>query len=257
MPTRERVQAFVAMVEANKFVEAIREFYTDDATMQENLGDVRAGLDALVAGEEAALRRVTVDHHAAGLDLRDRRRPRDRALGVRHRAGRTASASRSTNSPTRPGAATASRRSASITIRRSASRREPRKKTNEAPRLRVTEISRAIIPARCFIAFFFARVRSSLALEIKFNHKPAPFARPCVRVRNARLARAALRFRVPLIEGEAVAQWLSTGLKPGGRRFNSCRFHQTRIAQWVEQMTCNHPVAGSNPAPALRFSLKS
>ena len=41
MPTRERVQAFVAMVEANKFVEAIREFYTDDATMQENLGEVR------------------------------------------------------------------------------------------------------------------------------------------------------------------------------------------------------------------------
>src|SRR5689334_3322339 len=43
MPTRERVQAFVAMVEANKFVEAIRAFYTDDATMQENLGEVRAG----------------------------------------------------------------------------------------------------------------------------------------------------------------------------------------------------------------------
>jgi hypothetical protein len=58
MPTRERVQAFVAMVEANRFVEAIREFYTVDATMQENLGEVRAGLDALVAGEEAALRRV-------------------------------------------------------------------------------------------------------------------------------------------------------------------------------------------------------
>ena len=58
MPTRERVKAFVAMVETNEFVEAIRAFYTDDATMQENLGDVRAGLEALVAGEEAALRRV-------------------------------------------------------------------------------------------------------------------------------------------------------------------------------------------------------
>jgi ketosteroid isomerase-like protein len=58
MPTRERVQAFVAMVEANEFVEAIRAFYTDDATMQENLGEVRAGRDALVAGEEAGLRRV-------------------------------------------------------------------------------------------------------------------------------------------------------------------------------------------------------
>ena len=59
MPTRERVQDFVAMVEANKFVEAIREFYTEDATMQENLGDIRAGRDALVAQEEETLRRVT------------------------------------------------------------------------------------------------------------------------------------------------------------------------------------------------------
>ena len=39
MPTRERVQAFVAMVEAGEYVEAIRQFYTEDATMQENLGD--------------------------------------------------------------------------------------------------------------------------------------------------------------------------------------------------------------------------
>lgn len=58
MPTRERVQAFVAMVEAGDYVAAIREFYTDDATMQENLGEIRSGIAALVAGEEAALRRV-------------------------------------------------------------------------------------------------------------------------------------------------------------------------------------------------------
>ena len=66
MPTRERVQAFVAIVEANQFVEAIRAFYTDDATMQENLGDVRRGLDALVAAEEAALRRVKAITTRAG-----------------------------------------------------------------------------------------------------------------------------------------------------------------------------------------------
>lgn len=59
MPTRERVQAFVAMVEAGDYVEAIRRFYTEDATMQENLGDVRAGRDALAAFEEAVLKRVT------------------------------------------------------------------------------------------------------------------------------------------------------------------------------------------------------
>jgi ketosteroid isomerase-like protein len=59
MPTRERVQAFVAMVEAGDYVEAIKRFYTDDASMQENLGTVRAGRDALVAGEEAVLKNVT------------------------------------------------------------------------------------------------------------------------------------------------------------------------------------------------------
>ena len=58
MPTRERVQAFVTMVEAGDYVAAIREFYTEDATMQENLGTVRAGRDALVAHEEAVLKGV-------------------------------------------------------------------------------------------------------------------------------------------------------------------------------------------------------
>lgn len=58
MPTHERVQAFVAMVEAGKYVEAIRAFYTDDATMQENLGDIRAGRDALAEHEETVLKTV-------------------------------------------------------------------------------------------------------------------------------------------------------------------------------------------------------
>jgi len=58
MPTRDRVQAFVSMVEAGRFVEAIREFYTEDATMQENLGEIRAGRDALAASEEVVLQSV-------------------------------------------------------------------------------------------------------------------------------------------------------------------------------------------------------
>lgn len=58
MPSRERVQAFVATVEANKFVEAIREFYTDNATMQENLGEIREGRDVLARHEEAVLKKV-------------------------------------------------------------------------------------------------------------------------------------------------------------------------------------------------------
>jgi ketosteroid isomerase-like protein len=55
MPSRERVQAFIAMVEASEYVEAIRQFYTEDASMQENLGAVRTGRDALAAGEEKVL----------------------------------------------------------------------------------------------------------------------------------------------------------------------------------------------------------
>ena len=58
MPKRERVQAFVAMVEAGQHVEAIRAFYTEDATMQENLGEIRTGRDAMAAHEEDVLKRV-------------------------------------------------------------------------------------------------------------------------------------------------------------------------------------------------------
>jgi len=56
MPSRERVQAFIATVEANRFVEAIEQFYTEDAFMQENVSPPRHGRDTLVKGEEAILR---------------------------------------------------------------------------------------------------------------------------------------------------------------------------------------------------------
>lgn len=51
MPDRERVAALVAMVERGKYVEAIEEFYTEDATMQENGAPPRGGRDVLVEGE--------------------------------------------------------------------------------------------------------------------------------------------------------------------------------------------------------------
>ncbi|MFY9313953.1 MAG: nuclear transport factor 2 family protein [Burkholderiales bacterium] len=51
MPSRERVQAFVAMVEEGKYVEAIREFYTEDASMQENTEPPRTGRDRLIDHE--------------------------------------------------------------------------------------------------------------------------------------------------------------------------------------------------------------
>ena len=60
MPTRERVQALVAQVQANRFVEAIEDFYTEDASMQENLGATRVGRATLVAHERAMLGRNQV-----------------------------------------------------------------------------------------------------------------------------------------------------------------------------------------------------
>jgi ketosteroid isomerase-like protein len=55
MPSRERVLALVAMVEAGKYVEAIEEFYTADATMRENNEPARGGREVLVAGERKVL----------------------------------------------------------------------------------------------------------------------------------------------------------------------------------------------------------
>ena len=55
MPSRERVRAFVATVEAGRFVEAIETYYADDASMQENLAPPRRGKAALVSHERAVL----------------------------------------------------------------------------------------------------------------------------------------------------------------------------------------------------------
>ena len=55
MPARERVQALVAMVEAGRFVEAIEQFYAEDATMQENNAPPRGPRAKLVEGEKKTL----------------------------------------------------------------------------------------------------------------------------------------------------------------------------------------------------------
>ena len=58
MPSAERVREFIGRVEAKDHLAAIRDFYHEDATMQENLGQTRSGMAALLAGEEAALKRM-------------------------------------------------------------------------------------------------------------------------------------------------------------------------------------------------------
>ncbi len=58
MPSRARVDEFIAVVESGDHAGAIERFYTEDATMQENLAPPRVGRDHLVAHERKALARM-------------------------------------------------------------------------------------------------------------------------------------------------------------------------------------------------------
>jgi ketosteroid isomerase-like protein len=55
MPAPQTLEAFIARVEANAHVEAILEYYAEDASMQENNEPPRRGRDALVGNEQRAL----------------------------------------------------------------------------------------------------------------------------------------------------------------------------------------------------------
>jgi ketosteroid isomerase-like protein len=58
MPTADTVERFIARVEQNAYVEAIAEFYTPNASMQENQSPPRLGRDTLVAHERQVLANV-------------------------------------------------------------------------------------------------------------------------------------------------------------------------------------------------------
>lgn len=58
MPSAQTLERFIARVESNAHVEAIEEFYTEHATMRENLGKPRVGRATLMAQESATLSRV-------------------------------------------------------------------------------------------------------------------------------------------------------------------------------------------------------
>ncbi len=58
MPTDKTLARFIARVEQNAHVEAIQEFYAENASMQENNEPPRVGRDTLVAHEARALARA-------------------------------------------------------------------------------------------------------------------------------------------------------------------------------------------------------
>ena len=58
MPSAEVLERFIAKVESNAHDEAIEEYYTADASMQENEQPARRGRDELVARERKVLARA-------------------------------------------------------------------------------------------------------------------------------------------------------------------------------------------------------
>lgn len=58
MPAPATLERFIARVEQNAHAEAIEEFYTVDASMQENQATPRVGRDTLVANEKQVLARA-------------------------------------------------------------------------------------------------------------------------------------------------------------------------------------------------------
>jgi ketosteroid isomerase-like protein len=58
MPTRARLDEFIAIVVSGDHAGAIERYYTEDASMQENAGPPRVGRDVLVAHERAVLARM-------------------------------------------------------------------------------------------------------------------------------------------------------------------------------------------------------
>jgi ketosteroid isomerase-like protein len=62
MPSAQTLERFIARVESNAHVEAIEEFYTEDATMRENMGAPRVGRATLMAQESATLSRMRSVH---------------------------------------------------------------------------------------------------------------------------------------------------------------------------------------------------
>jgi len=58
MPKLETIERFISMVESNKHDQAIEDFYTSDASMQENQSEPRVGREILVANERKVLSRV-------------------------------------------------------------------------------------------------------------------------------------------------------------------------------------------------------
>jgi SnoaL-like domain len=71
MPSRERVEAFIASVVGGDHVRAIADYYHENASMQENLQTPRRGRALLMAQEAKVLERTKMHTHPDPLFLVD------------------------------------------------------------------------------------------------------------------------------------------------------------------------------------------
>ena len=71
MPSRERVEAFIASVVGGDHVRAIADYYHENASMQENLQTPRPGRAHLMANEAKVLERTKMHTHPNPLFLVD------------------------------------------------------------------------------------------------------------------------------------------------------------------------------------------
>jgi len=58
MPSKQALERFIARVEENAHVEAIREYYAENASMRENMKEPRVGREALAAREQKTMDRA-------------------------------------------------------------------------------------------------------------------------------------------------------------------------------------------------------
>jgi ketosteroid isomerase-like protein len=65
MPSRARLDEFIAVVESGDHAGAIERYYTEDASMQENVAEPRVGREGLVARERGVLERMSHVHSKA------------------------------------------------------------------------------------------------------------------------------------------------------------------------------------------------
>jgi hypothetical protein len=66
MPDRRIVDAFVAEVEAGRYVEAIEAYYAEAASMQENNDPPRVGRDLLMAAEKQVMASASITGKSVG-----------------------------------------------------------------------------------------------------------------------------------------------------------------------------------------------